>query len=217
MIINYNLPDLLFKELSSGCKFEENFKKPSDSKVAFVLVSTLSLQERIILRRLMSERIHIVIVSSLQEAAIFGWKIGAFYYLEYPFSNDQFSILIQKMEVLKSGVYSNSKRIKLSYTGGFDIINLNDINLINGLGDYCQIYFQDQESKTYTYRLKKFESVLDNHINFLKLSRSVIININNVAQIKGNKVKFSKSPNLNVELSTRVIKRLKENMFWLNI
>ncbi len=217
MNVNYLLPDKIYRELSIGCQLDQFSNEQGIGKVAFILITTLNLQERIALRRLVAEKTQIIIVSSLPEVAVFAWKIGVFHFIEYPFNKDQFSMLLQKLEVLKNGAAFLKSKLKLSFSGGYDIIGLQDINLINGQGDYCQIYLQNKESKTYTYRLKKIEDGLVHHLNFVKLSRSVIVNINNVAQIKGNKVYFSKSQGLSIELSARVVKRLKDNMFWLQV
>ena len=50
----------------------------------------------------------------------------------------------------------------------------------------------------------------------LKLTKSIIINLNNVGQITGNKIKFLES-NVALEISERAVKVLKNNLFWINI
>ncbi|MBK8723850.1 MAG: LytTR family transcriptional regulator [Saprospiraceae bacterium] len=110
-----------------------------------------------------------------------------------------------------------NKKIRLGFTGGYDFIPLNDISLILGQGDYITIYQQTTKAKTYTYRISKIEKALEHQLHFIKLTKSILININNVAQIIGNTVRFTGKGSSTIELSHRVIKTLKDELLWLNI
>lgn len=217
---NQNLPEHIFKIihefLTSNSSSEKNVQK--EKKIGFIQIEKLDVTERIQLRKMITEGVDsIVIISSLPKIAQFSWKIGAFHFLEFPFTIAQLKVLKKKNEEAKVSSDLINKKIRLGYVGGYDFVPLKDINLILGQGDYCTLYTQTNKSKTYTYRISKIEQALEIQYNFIKLTKSVIININNVAQIISNTVKFTSSGAVNLELSPRAIKTLKDELLWINI
>lgn len=218
--INQNLPENIFNILiQSLLESSKVVAKFDDVKtLGFIQLNKLETKERILLRRMMSEKIdYIVIVSSDPTIAQFAWKIGIFYFIEFPFTIGQLKVLKQKYEEKEMESKQINKKIRLGYTGGFDFVSLNEINMIHGQGDYLTLYSQTIKSKTYTYRIIKIEKALVHQHNFIKLTKSIIININNVAQITGNKVSFTGKGTTSLELSPRAIKTLKDELLWINI
>ncbi|MBK8389005.1 MAG: LytTR family transcriptional regulator DNA-binding domain-containing protein [Saprospiraceae bacterium] len=217
---NKNLPvhlyKILYDLLIGDSKLETSIK--GEKKIGFIQIEKLELAERILLRKMISEYTdYIVIISSDPKIAQFAWKVGAFHFMEFPFTIAQLKVLKQKFEEVKLTSKLVNKKIRLGYTGGYDFIPLCEINIILGQGDYVTLYRQSIKSKTYTYRISKIEKVIESHFNFIKLTKSIIININNVAQISGNLVKFTGNPSTSLELSPRAIKTLKDELLWIKI
>lgn len=219
-ILNQNLPEhifnILIQVLLDSSKIEA--KLDDDKTIGFIQLNKLETEDRIHLRRMMSEKVDfIVIVSSDPAIAQFAWKTGVFHFLEFPFTISQLKLLKQKYEERKATSKVVNKKIRLGYTGGYDFIPLSEINIILGQGDYITLYRQTIKAKTYTYRISRLDQVLEQQYNFIKLTKSIIININNVAQIAGNKVSFTGNGTTSLELSPRAIKTLKDELLWINI
>lgn len=219
-IYNQNLPEHIFNIVSQAIlePSKDVFKFVEDKKFGFILMNKLDNEDRILLRRMLSERFdYIVIISSNPKVAQFAWKVGAFHFMEFPFTIAQLKLLKQKYEEAKAISKFVNKKVRLGFTGGYDFVPLNEINIILGQGDYITLYRQVIKSKTYTYRISKIEKSLEYQFNFIKLTKSIIININNVAQISGCIVSFTGNGITSLELSPRAIKTLKDELLWINI
>lgn len=220
-IQNQNLPEHIYNIIINtinehGVGVSKDHE--NDKTFGFILLDKIELQDRILLRRMFTDHIdYIIIISSNPKLAQFAWKIGAFHFMEFPFTQMQLKLLKQKYEEAKASSKHVNKKIRLGYMGGYDFIPLNEINLILGQGDYVTIYRQANKSKTYTYRISKLDRALENHLNFIKLTKSITININNVAQIIGNQVKFTGNSSTSAELSSRATRTLKDELLWINI
>lgn len=219
-IYNQNLPEHIFNIVNHAIldPSKEVSKFEDDKKFGFILMNKLDNEDRILLRRMLSERFdYIAIISSNPKVAQFAWKVGAFHFMEFPFTIAQLKLLKQKYEEAKAISKIVNKKVRLGFTGGYDFVPLNEINIILGQGDYITLYRQVIKSKTYTYRISKIEKSLEYQFNFIKLTKSIIININNVAQISGSKVSFTGNGITSLELSPRAIKTLKDELLWINI
>jgi DNA-binding LytR/AlgR family response regulator len=217
---NQNLSENLFNILKQAiAEVPQRNKIIEDDKIiGFIQLNKFDYGERILLRRMITEGVeHIVIVSSNPKLAQFAWKTGAFHFMEFPFTISQLKLLKQKYEDSKLSSKTVNKKIRLGYTGGYDFIPLSEINMIHGQGDYINLYRQNIKAKTYTYRISKVEKALEHQYNFIKLTKSIIININNVSQIIGNKVSFTGKGTTSLELSPRAVKTLKDELLWINI
>ncbi len=219
-IVNSNVPESIFQILKDNCfkNYRNLVHTNEDLKIGIIYIENLDMNERLILRKMINEGVqHIIMVSSTGSSmSSFAWKIGVFHYIEFPFTSAQLKLLYQKVESRHQNYRFLNKKIKLGYVGGFDFIAIKNINFIIGEGNYCKVFSMSQEGKTYTYRIKKFEEALKDELNIVKLTKSIIVNLNNVAQISGNKIKFLESK-VTLEISERATKVLKNNLFWINI
>lgn len=218
-LINVNLPEDNFEIIKKSCL--SRIKKEQDDlgkiKIAFIRLRNLDSENRLLLRQTINDgNPRVIIISTSENVASFAWKVGAFHYLEFPFTAEQLALMSHKITLLnKKGVEAETQ-LKLSYTGGFDVVYSKNINFIQGEGNYCKVFFRGKGGKIYTYRIKKFEEALINEVNFFKLTKSVFVNLNNISQIKGDIVRFIDSKTT-LQLSTRSLSKLKSNVLWKNL
>ncbi len=173
--INKNNPDLLFLdiELRDGLGFEilNSFK----SSVNFEVIFTSA---------------HI----DYRERAM---DYFAFYFLNKPISPDNFKRVIDKYLMKKSSfdlekylIYKSQiekkKTIALPQSNGsFHIVNLDDLLYCEADGSYTIYYTSDNKKFVSSNNLKKVESLLANS-NFYRISRSILLNINNIKAYETN-------------------------------
>jgi len=192
-------------------------KESEDLQIMFIALEALDMKERLLLRRSLNDPgCHVVTISYKSEMGLFAWKTGCFHFISLPFSEDQLKLLRYKIETARQDFKNADKKMRLGYIGGYDFIPLREIDFIIGDGNYCKLYRRGYTGKTYTYRIKKFDDALKNEIQFVKITKSIIVNLNNVAKIAGNTVNFTGSK-VSLELSDRSSKYLKNNLFWINI
>ena len=130
----------------------------------------------------------IIFVTAYDEYAIKAIKYAAFDFLTKPIdtqklnetvsryiNNKQGYNLKQKLDSLNT--FFQQDRIKLNTQYGFVMISVDDIIYCEADKNYCDIYLSNGKTEIVTLQLKEMEEKLDN-TSFVKISRSVIINLN---------------------------------------
>lgn len=69
-------------------------------------------------------------------------------------------------------------KFSIHHNGKVVFINVNDVEFIEAKTDFCELYLKDSSRYTSSKDLKLFEDVLSEAGNFIRISRSVIINTN---------------------------------------
>lgn len=70
-------------------------------------------------------------------------------------------------------------KISVHHNGNVNLLNIRDIVFIEGQADYCAIRLTDNDLYTSSKDLKQFEDLLK-HSGFIRISKSVIINITHI-------------------------------------
>jgi DNA-binding LytR/AlgR family response regulator len=133
----------------------------------------------------------IVITSAYTNYALEGYELNVLDYLAKPFSFTRFLKAVQKAEQQFQQNRSQEpeeksesifvKSNKKSYQ-----VNFNDINYIEGLGDYIKIYTEKSHFVT-NYSMKKIEELLPKN-EFIRIHKSFIVNLKKIISIEGNLV-----------------------------
>jgi two-component system LytT family response regulator len=88
---------------------------------------------------------------------------------------------------LKDNYFSNgNKKIVVPLMNGFEIIKLQDILYIKAEGSYAHIHQEDGSSLMVSHNLKYYEDIFNGEINFIRVHRSYLVNINFVKRISRN-------------------------------
>lgn len=185
--------------------------------IVFFKALDLEYETRLKLRKLINENnsINLVIISDQAEFASLSWEIGAFCFLKYPITERGLKVLKHRLKKELIQERKDQEKLKMTFAGGFDLHSLDNICAIEGQGNYCKIYFKNEQPKIYTARIGKLGAILEKQINFCRITKSIIINVNNIAQLKDNNVKFISTPKLGIKLSVRASYALKKELLWL--
>ena len=132
----------------------------------------------------------VVFVTAHEEYAINAIRVGAIDYILKPILISELKTAIDsvKKQFQTNDKFDNSNRITLSYEGGKSIVDLNDILYIKGDDNLSTVYLSKKRKITISKTLKYFEDLLD--INFIRIHKSYILNLNFASRIISKEVHF---------------------------
>lgn len=108
------------------------------------------------------------------------------------------------------------KNISLHHNGKVHLVNIDEICCVNALRGYCEIVTQDGQKLVSAKTLSDYEELLEPYARFLRVSKSVIVNVNQIRDYsKGNVCYITlKGYEQEIEVSRRkkttIIQHLKE-------
>lgn len=151
----------------------------------------------------MLEGVMVIFTTAFDKYAIEGFRVNAVDYLLKPFSYAEFLTaankalkwydLYAKSEVSSQPVEeSASKSIVVKSEYRQKVINTDDITYIEGLRDYIMIHSENPVDPVKTLMsLKTIENILPK-LNFVRVHRSFIVNVNKIKLIERNRIVFGK-------------------------
>ncbi|RKD91181.1 LytR/AlgR family response regulator transcription factor [Mangrovibacterium diazotrophicum] len=141
----------------------------------------------------------VILTTAYTDYALEGYELNILDYLKKPFGFDRFFKAFQKAEEqlsllqLKTSsqkdnakpeyifIKSNKKTVR---------VQIEDIRIIEGLGDYIKIHLKDQHLVT-NLSMKKMEELLPEN-DFIRIHKSFIIRLDSIQAIEGNQVEIIK-------------------------
>lgn len=164
-----------------------------------------------------------VFTTAFDEYAIKSFEYNALDYLLKPINDKRFSQAIEKVKVkLESNpeetVLSNEKLTESSQIFIKDgekcwLVKIGDISLIEIVGNYSRVYFQDQKPMLYK-SLNQVEEKLP-ETNFFRVNRQQIINMNHISNVIpwfSGKLKLKMNNGVELEVSRRQSYIFKDRM-----
>lgn len=121
----------------------------------------------------------------------------AFYYLNKPLDDKQFTTTIntflekkssfdlKKYLAFKSQIDTNHKRISVPVKDGFEIINIDDIIYCEADGSYTTFYTSDSKKYVTSTNLKKVEAILKQD-SFFRIHRSALVNTKHITKFENS-------------------------------
>lgn len=144
-------------------------------------------------------KFRIIFTTASHQHAIQAFNMSAVDYVLKPIQYDKLTNAIQKFidnygkgdqvpyGALKDNYFSNgNKKIVVPLMNGFEIIKLRDILYIKAEGSYSHIHQENGSSLMVSHNLKYYEDIFIGEINFLRVHRSYLVNINFVKRISRN-------------------------------
>lgn len=137
----------------------------------------------------------VIFVTAYDRFAIDAIKMAAFDYLLKPIDTKElercldryFSVVANEEQTAR---YVNllesmnpNRKVKFTTSGGFLMINMNDILYIQADWNYAKIFLSKNHSETLTMNLGAVEKILPATI-FMRINRSVIVNLNHLYRVK---------------------------------
>ena len=158
---------------------------------------------------------HIVFVTAYDQYAIKAIKYAAFDYLLKPLDHKELQLTIgrlaeevnytkQKVKTLTHNLEdSHANHMALPIRDGYTFLDVKDIVRCEADSNYCNIYMANGEKHVASKTLKNIEALLPSTVNFFRVHKSNIINLNyvkNYLKSEGVAVLFDES---HVEVSRR--------------
>ncbi len=214
-LINVNLSDEDLRLVRDTIVFIEN--KEFTEHICLIYLDSLNEKNRFLVRQTINinQNSLIIILSSQVEIAKFAWEIGVFYFMDYPILKNQLDGLKLKLNQQYNVNENFLQKIIIPIKGGYDIINIKDICVIKGEGNYCKFYFHNNSPKTYTARLSDIMSRISSK-SIIRVTKSLIINVDCLISIKNNEINFLGTPKVVIKLGLLTIRRVKKAILWLD-
>ncbi len=147
-------------------------------------------------RQLMSvEKIpYVVFTTAYDNYAIEAFRLSALDYLLKPINEDHLLEALNKLRrlqkvsvdvqqingLIKNLQQGNTKLITIPVFNGYENVELDQIIYIKADGSYSHVIREADKTLTVSKNLKYFESLLENHENFIRVHRSCIISLKHV-------------------------------------
>lgn len=154
--------------------------------------SGVQLAEEIVQEQI---ELDIVFTTAYNDFAIKAFRLSAIDYLLKPLQEKQLLEAIERVSerknmkearvrfdsLIKNFDTGSSQNIAIPVHGGYEYISVKDIEYIEADGSYVHLFTLDKKQKTISKNLKYFEQVLEHFLNFVRVHRSFIVNIDYVA------------------------------------
>lgn len=225
-------PEIAVINTSTNPKSSLDYIIQNQPDVVFLDVQMPEMSGFEVIEALDREGVHpvIIFVTAYDHYAIEAIHHAAFDYLLKPVDEKELARVINRLlqdatkkdnvNMFRSllGKINPVKRIKLSTTGGFILLNTSDIIYIEADWNYSDIYLADGSKQLVTTNVGSLEKILPVQ-DFHKINRSIIINLNYLAKVNrlkrlailetaGKEFKF-KIPLLNIR---KLENRLENNL-----
>jgi len=182
-----------------------------------------------LLRRFSSISFNVIFVSAFDRYAIEAFEFNALDYILKPVDHTRLIKAVNKAEAkIKARDYSDivhfihsldekdqlEKRISLHHHDKVHMVNINDICYVQGLKGYSEIVLINNHKYISSKSLTDYENMFERFDHFLRVNKSMIINVNHVKDYtKGVECIITIGNNSEVEVSRRkkstIIQQLK--------
>ena len=176
------------------------------------------------LLRMFSEiNFNVIFVTAHDEYAIQAFEFNAIYYILKPIDHVKLINAVNKVEkniLLNTGnnvihfiqsIDEKSeliKNISLHKNGKVCIIDIDEICFIQAVRNYSEIITEDNQRLLSTKTLSNYEDLFSQHPNFLRINKSILININYIKEYTKGSVCFITVKNYEQEME---VSRRKKN------
>lgn len=141
----------------------------------------------------------VIFTTAYSEYALEGFRVDAIDYLLKPIGYSSFlkaAVKANDRLQLKAGenteVHSNEKFLFIKSEYKILRINLSDIKYIEGMREYVRIHLANEKPVMALMSMKKMEEFLPD-INFMRVHRSFIVNLDKITTVERNRIIFDKN------------------------
>jgi len=136
----------------------------------------------------------VIFVTAFDKYAIEAIRHAAFDYLLKPVEKDELARVVNRLihtpvdvdnrEMFKTllEIVNQKKKIKLSTSGGFVLVDTEDILYVEADWNYSDIFFDETTKHMVTINLGALEKMLP-EADFCRISRSILINVNYLTKV----------------------------------
>jgi two-component system response regulator LytT len=177
--------DIFSNEISSICckeSLNEGIKYIEDHPIDLLFLD-LNLNGEYgfdVLKAVVSERFHTIIVSAYKEKAIEAFEYGILDFVAKPFDEERLTKACQRIK-LKSLSENKLKYLSVKKKGRQSLINVRDIKYIKGSGIYTELHLTDGKIEIYNKTLENLSLLLPE--SFLRIHKSYIVKMSEAIEI----------------------------------
>ena len=130
----------------------------------------------------------------------------------------QTSTMYERLQALKSNLTKNIiHNIALPVAEGLIFIETKKIILIEADGAYTKVWQTNSKPILISKSIKFFEKLTQNHLQFYKVHRSSIVNINHIKKYFKGEGQLTLSENINAKVAREKKKSFEEHISYLNL
>ena len=134
-----------------------------------------------------SQKTKVIFTTAYSEYAVEAFNVNAIDYLVKPISFERFKEAVEKVEIKSETTQPKSLLIRADYK--LHKIEFEEIELIEGLGDYIKIYLKNSRKITARLSMKSILEKLPTD-QFIRIHRSFIVPIKDVKTIVNNNLEL---------------------------
>lgn len=135
-----------------------------------------------------SQNTKVIFTTAFSEYAVDAFNVNAVDYLLKPFSFERFKAAVEKIKINPENSEAKHLTIRADYK--LHKINFQDIQLIEGLDDYIQIYLKDSTKITARSSMKSILEKLSDK-DFVRVHRSFIVPVSDIKTIVNKNIQIS--------------------------
>jgi two-component system, LytTR family, response regulator len=188
-----------------------------------------------LLRMFTNINFEVIFVSAYNEYAITAFEFNALGYILKPIDFDALQKAVQKATTFIQANNTSQNNEILHFVKTLEdkgdrvnkisvhkhdkviFVNVNDFVYIEGKAEYCELHLIDKTTYTSTKELKKFDSLLQEIGSYIRINKSVIVNVNYIlSYTKGDVCEVTMNTGEVFEVSrrkkTEVISALKDKV-----
>lgn len=173
----------------------------------------------------------LIFATAHSEYAIQAFEMSAIDYLLKPIELDKLEIAVQKLrkkmevstmyerlQVLKSNLVENViHNIALPIAEGLIFVETKKIVFIEADGAYTKVWQVDEKPILISKSIKFFEKLIQNHLQFYKVHRSSIVNINYIQKYSKREGYLTLLENISTKVAREKKKAFEEHISNLNL
>ncbi len=142
---------------------------------------------------------HIIFTTASSEYAIRAFEMCAIDYLMKPIDEEKLKTALEKLAkhegtqkagnlpILQQNFQNTgNKKIVLPVANGYEVLNLQDVYYFKAEGSYTRIYLAGTKNFLISKNLKHFQFILSGSSSFMRIHRSIIVNVHFVKKMLRN-------------------------------
>lgn len=146
----------------------------------------------------------VVFTTSFDQYAIEAIKMNALDYLLKPIDTEELLAAVEKVNKRKIGEKLQGGKVVIHHKDRVKLVNVSEIVCLEADSSYTHIYTNDGQKYTPAHLLKSYADLLENNADFVRISRSVIVNLKYLKEYsKGEPCILYLSNNQSYEISRR--------------
>lgn len=135
-----------------------------------------------LLKQNMAGSFHTIVVSAYTNRAIEAFEFGVLDFVAKPFTEKRLQQAFDRMDSSEiTGKHSTTKYLSVHRQGAIEIVDIADINYIQGAGNYSELHLKGGETRLHNKSLSQLVNILP--LNFNRLHRSFIVPMESVASL----------------------------------